>query len=132
MSADLVRRYYDAFNAKDTPAMLACLHPEVTHHVNEGEVRVGHERFAAFCAHMARCYDETLSDVVILSAPDAPGRFAAEFTVTGTYLSTDGDLPAARGQTYVLPAGAFLTVDGGAIVRLVTYYNLADWLRQVA
>ena len=39
MSAtDTIRSYFDAFNAKDTEAMLACLDAEVAHHVNEGQV----------------------------------------------------------------------------------------------
>jgi steroid delta-isomerase-like uncharacterized protein len=59
-------------------------------------------------------------------------RAAAEFTVHGTYLATDDGLPPARGQTYSLPAGAFFSVKGGAITRVVTYYNLANWIRQVS
>ena len=56
---------------------------------------------------------------------------AAEFVVNGTYLKTDGALPEAKGQTYVLPAGSFFTLTDGRISRVTTYYNLADWLRQV-
>ena len=130
MSEDLIRRYYDAFNAGDIDAMMDCVAPDVAHHVNEGEVRRGADAFRAFNGHMARCYREELRDLVVLSGP--PGRFAAEFTVHGTYLETDTGLPEARGQDYVLPAGAFLTVEDGRIARIVTYYNLADWLRQVA
>ena len=130
MSTDLIARYYAAFNDSDTEAMLACVAPDVAHHVNEGEVRRGHAAFREFCAHMARAYRETLTDIVILSGPD--GRYAAEFVVNGTYLETDPGLPEARGQGYTLPAGAFFTVADGAITRVVTYYNLADWVRQVS
>jgi hypothetical protein len=31
----------------------------------------------------------------------------------------------------VLPAGAFIAVEGGLITRLTMYYNLADWTAQV-
>ena len=58
---DLITRYYAAFNAGDTEAMIACLAPDVAHHVNEGQVRIGTEAFRAFCAHMSRCYDEHLT-----------------------------------------------------------------------
>jgi steroid delta-isomerase-like uncharacterized protein len=58
-------------------------------------------------------------------------RAAAEFVVHGRYLATDEGLPEAKGQTYVLPAGAFLEVREGRIARVTTYYNLQDWLRQV-
>ncbi|MEM9795191.1 MAG: ketosteroid isomerase-related protein [Pseudomonadota bacterium] len=130
MSTELIRRYYDAFNAGDVDGMIGCLAPDVAHHVNEGAVRVGRDAFRAFCDHMARCYREELRDIVVLAGPD--GRFGAEFTVHGTYLQTDDELPEARGQTYTLPAGAFFTVRDGAIARVVTYYNLADWVRQVS
>ncbi|GIT93156.1 hypothetical protein JANAI62_35600 [Jannaschia pagri] len=130
MSSDLIVRYYGAFNAGDLDGMAACVSEDLAHHVNEGQVRRGRAAFVAFNAHMARCYREELRDLAVLSGP--PGRFAAEFTVHGTYLRTDDGLPEARGQSYVLPAGAFLTVAEGEITRIVTYYNLADWLRQVA
>lgn len=127
----LVGRYYSAFNAGDVPGMIECLSDDVAHHVNEGAVRVGKGAFAAFCAHMNRCYREHLSDIIVMASPDGT-RAAAEFTVNGTYLETDEGLPEARGQTYVLAAGGFFTVDNGRITRVVTYYNLADWVRQVS
>ena len=37
----IVQTYFDAFNAGDTAAMLACLTDDVAHHVNEGAIRVG-------------------------------------------------------------------------------------------
>ena len=35
----VVKTYFEAFNAKDIPGMLACLTEDVAHHVNEGDVR---------------------------------------------------------------------------------------------
>ncbi|WP_272003938.1 ketosteroid isomerase-related protein [Roseovarius sp. ZX-A-9] len=128
---DTVKRYFEAFNAGDTAGMLDCLAEDVAHHVNEGAIRHGKEAFAAFCAHMNRCYRENLTDIVIFEAMDGT-RAAAEFTVNGTYLQTDEGLPEARGQTYCLPAGSFFTLADGKITRVVTYYNLADWSAQVA
>jgi len=127
----LVKRYYDAFNAGNVDGMLDSLSDDVAHHVNEGAVRVGKPAFAEFCAHMTRCYREELTDMVVMADPDGT-RAAAEFTVNGTYLETDEGLPPATGQTYVLPAGGFFSVTGGKISRVVTYYNLADWVRQVS
>ncbi|MFW5641414.1 MAG: ketosteroid isomerase-related protein [Roseicyclus sp.] len=127
----LVARYYEAFNAGDTAGMLDCLSEDVAHHVNEGAVRSGKPAFEAFCAHMSRCYDEALTDIVVMASPDG-ARAAAEFVVNGTYLATDEGLPEARGQTYRLPAGGFFGIEGGRISRVVTYYNLADWIRQVS
>ena len=125
-----VMAYFDAFNAGDVAGMLACLSDDVAHHVNEGQVRVGKAAFGEFCAHMNRCYSENLTDIVIFDAEDGT-RAAAEFVVNGTYLVTDEGLPEAAGQTYRLPAGSFFSLKNGQITRVVTYYNLADWIRQV-
>lgn len=128
---DLVSRYFAAFNAGDSDAMLACLSDEVAHHVNEGMVRQGKEAFRAFCAHMDQCYQEHLTGMVIFATDDG-SRAAAEYVVNGTYLQTDTGLPEACGQTYRLPAGSFFSVSEGQITRVVTYYNLADWTAQVS
>lgn len=127
----LIAAYYDAFNAGRTDDMLALLHDDIEHHVNEGQIRRGKALFAEFNAHMTDSYRENLTDVVIF-ANEAGDRAAAEFVVNGTYLKTDEGLPEARGQTYRLPAGAFFTIRDGRIARVTTYYNLADWTRQVS
>ena len=127
---EIIKRYFDAFNAKDYDGMLECLTPDIAHHVNEGGVRVGKEAFAAFCAHMDRCYGDQLTDIVVFSS-ETPDRAAAEFVVNGTYKATDDGLPSASGQTYVLPAGTFFTLRDGLICRVTTRYNLSDWTAQV-
>ncbi len=126
-----VKAYFDAFNTGDVAGMLACLSKDVKHHVNEGQVREGKEAFRAFCEHMNRCYRENLTDMVIFEA-EGGTRAAAEYVVNGTYLETDDGLPEAKGQTYRLPAGSFFSLENGLITRVVTYYNLADWTRQVS
>jgi steroid delta-isomerase-like uncharacterized protein len=126
-----VQAYFDAFNAGDIPAMLACLSDDIAHHVNEGDIRTGKAAFADFCAHMERCYAEQLTDMVIFEAENGT-RAAAEFTVNGTYKATDAGLPKARGQTYQIPAGSFFDLQDGKITRVTTRYNLSDWIAQVA
>lgn len=130
-SAELVRRYYDAFNAGQWDGMLALLTEDVRHDVNEGAPQGGKAKFEAFLAHMDHCYSEQLTDIVVMTSPDGR-RAAAEFVVNGTYKATDGDFLAATGQTYRLPAGAFLEIEGERISRVTTYYNLQEWLRQVS
>lgn len=125
---DIVAAYFAAFNQGDTEAMAALVAEDLAHHVNEGGVRHGRAAFIEFCAHMSRCYREELKDLVLFCEGD---RAAVEFTVHGTYLATDEGLPEADGQKYVLPAGSFLSLENGKISRIVTYYNLADWMRQV-
>lgn len=127
----LIERYIDAFNAADSEAMLACLHEDVAHDINEGGREIGKDTFRWFLGMMARHYRERLTDVAIMVGQGG-GRAAAEFTVHGTYLATAEGLPEATGQNYVLPAGIFFEIDDGLISRVTTYYNLADWTAQVS
>jgi len=127
----LIRRYFDAFNSGDTTGMLGCLADDVVHDVNQGARRVGKAAFADFNRHMSETYQERLTDIAVMTSPDGT-RAAAEFNVHGTYLKTDEGLPPATGQKYQLPAGTFFTVSDGKITRVTTYYNLTDWLLQVA
>lgn len=130
-TAKLIRRYYDAFNAKDWDGMLDYVSEDIRHDVNEGERRGGKAAFREFLAKMNRCYDERLEDIVVM-VDETGGHAAAEFVVHGCYLTADPGLPKAHGQTYVLPVGAFLDVADGKIARVTTYYNLKDWIAQVS
>lgn len=126
-----IEAYYAAFNAGNAQGMLEAVTGDIEHRVNEGGIRSGKEKFAEFCSHMGVSYREELRDMVIFVNPDGT-RGAAEFVVHGTYLQTDPGLPEAHGQTYILPAGAFFDLKGGKISRVTTFYNLADWVRQVS
>jgi steroid delta-isomerase-like uncharacterized protein len=126
----IVEDYYRCFNQKNWEGMLAHLSHDVRHEVNQGEAQIGVDRYRAFLQHMEECYDETLKDIVLMS--DASGqRIAAEFVVHGIYIKTDSDLPQARHQRYVLPAGAFIEIKNDKISRLTMYYNLPAWLSMV-
>jgi steroid delta-isomerase-like uncharacterized protein len=131
MTAQLIARYYDAFNRGDQAGMLALLTEDVAHDVNQGAREVGRERFAAFLVRMETAYREQIRELVVLADPSGR-RFGAEFIVEGEYLQADPGFPEARGQRYRLPAGAFFEVDAGRIQRVTTYYNLQDWLNQVS
>lgn len=129
-TAALIRRYLEAFNAKDFDAMLACLSEDVVHDINQGGREIGLEKFRWFNARMAEHYNETLGDIVVM-VDDSGNHAAAEFTVRGTYLKTDEGLPEASGQQYSLAAGIFFEVEDDAITRVSTTYNLPDWIAQV-
>lgn len=131
MSRTTIEAYYAAFNAGDAAGMLACVTDDVEHRVNEAGIRRGRDKFAEFCGHMGVSYTETLRDIMIFINQDGT-RAAAEFSVHGTYLKTDPGLPAATGQTYILPAGSFFELKAGKISRITTFYNLNDWIAQVS
>ncbi|MGN6739092.1 ketosteroid isomerase-related protein [Dyella sp.] len=127
----LIQRYYDAFNRGDWEAMLDCLTDDVAHDLNQGGREHGREAFRAFLARMNRSYREQLQKIVVMASADGL-RAAAEYEVHGSYLADDEGLPAAHGQRYVLPGGAFFDLRDGRISRVSNYYNLADWIAQVS
>ena len=128
---ELVLAYYSAFNRGDWDAMLALVTDDVAHDINQGGRETGKAAFTEFLARMNRCYREQLRDIVVL-ANLGGARVAAEYTVHGEYLADDTGLPAAHGQKYALPGGAFFDVRDGRIARVTNYYNLEDWVVQVS
>ena len=129
-AAELIRQYYARFNAGDWEAFFALLTDDVAHDINQGERETGKAAFRAFIDRMNASYREQIVDIVIMSEPGGL-RAAAEYLVLGSYLQTDESLPAAHGQTYRLPGGAFFELRGGKVARVSNFYNLQDWLRQV-
>ncbi|GAB4288931.1 MAG: ketosteroid isomerase-related protein [Methylophaga sp.] len=127
----LLQDYYDAFNRQDMDAFLGMLTEDVIHDVNQGDREVGKEAFSKFMDRMNAHYKEQIVDIVIMTN-ETGDRAAVEFTVLGEYLSTDEGLPEANGQTYRLPAGAFFEIREGKVARITNYYNLEDWIAQVA
>ena len=127
----LIDTYFAAFNAGDTKKMESLVTEDLVHDVNQGERRVGKDKFWSFNVHMTRCYKERLSEIVLLVNEEGT-RAAAEFNVNGTYIDTDEGLPPAHGQSYRLPAGSFFEIRDGRIARITTYYNLQNWIDQVS
>nr|WP_300313216.1 ketosteroid isomerase-related protein [Halomonas sp.] len=128
---DLINAYYAAFNRGDREAMLALLSDDVVHDLNQGEREIGRDAFRTFLERMDRSYSEQLHDIVVMPSADG-SRAGAEYVVHGIYRVTDEGLPEANGQRYVLPGGAFFDIRDGQITRVTNYYNLGDWMAQVA
>lgn len=127
---ELINHYYACFNRADSEGLLNCLHEDVIHEINQGIVEQGRDAFRQFMAHMMRCYDEKISELMVMQ--DASGiRLAAEYIVVGKYMKTDNNLPPATGQTYRIPGGAFFTLKQDKIARIANYYNLHLWLKQI-
>jgi steroid delta-isomerase-like uncharacterized protein len=132
MSAvSIVQQYYDAFNNKNWQGMLDLVSEDIVHEPNEGDPRHGKSLFTAFVQKMDVAYDETLRDFTSYTEPSGE-KVAVQFTVHGRYLQAEEGLPEAHGQTYILPAAAFLSVKDGLITQVTTYYNLSEWIRQVS
>lgn len=129
-NTEIVKSYFAAFNAGETQKMLALLHPNVEHEINQGKTQVGLEAFTQFMAHMDECYKEQLKDMSIFSS-ETSSKVSAEYDVHGTYLKTDGTLPPAHNQKYVIRAGSFFEIEDNKIKRVTTYYNLPKWIEMV-
>lgn len=128
---EIVQQYYTYFNQQNWQGMLSLVAEDIRHEANQGDVRIGIEKFTEFLQHMDTSYEETLTDMVFLSEPTNT-RVAAEFVVNGIYKQGEEGLPEAHGQKYILPAGAFLEVKEGKISRVTTYYNLPLWIKLVS
>lgn len=126
----LIEKYYAAFNAGDMTTFLGLLTDDVIHDVNQGQREIGKPAFNQFMERMNNHYREQLVEMVIMANAEGT-RAAAEFVVLGEYLNTDAGLPAAKGQCYRLPAGAFFDIREGKVARITNYYNLEDWIAQV-
>jgi steroid delta-isomerase-like uncharacterized protein len=126
----ILEQYYQCFNAGNYEGMLALLADDVVHEPCQGKPRHGKATFRAFLQHMERCYKEEVHNPVLFYSSDGK-RGAAEFMLSGQYLQTDNDLPAAKGQTYQLRVGTFFEFAGGKIARVTNHYNLEDWLHQI-
>ncbi|MFN3455220.1 MAG: nuclear transport factor 2 family protein [Pseudobdellovibrio sp.] len=127
---NLVKSYYQAFNEGETQKMLSFLHHNVEHEINQGKTETGVDIFTQFMKHMDECYKEELKNMTFFVG-DKAHKIAAEFDVHGTYLKTDGKLPEAKGQKYVIRAGAFIDIEDSKIKRISTYYNLPRWIEMV-
>ncbi len=127
----IIERYYAAFNAKDYTTMLGLVDDNIVHEPNQGITRSGKQLFEKFVYHMDECYNEQLQDIMYFEAQDNNQEAAVRFVVHGEYLKGEAGLPEARGQQYVLPAAAFLTVSNNKITRVATFYNLEEWLNMV-
>lgn len=128
---ETVKQYYNYFNQQDREGMLSLVHPDKRHEPNQGEARLGKEKFSEFIKQMDEAYEEQLSDMTFFT--EASGsKVAAEFVVNGLYKKADKGFPPAHNQPYKLPAAAFLEVKDGKIIRVTTYYNLQEWIQLVS
>jgi steroid delta-isomerase-like uncharacterized protein len=128
---ETIKQYYQFFNEGNWEGMLSLVAEDILHYPNQGELRKGKALFQEFLKNMDTAYSEKLNDLVFYSG-DAEGKFAASFTVNGIYKIAEEGLPPAHGQSYVLPAAAFLEVKNGQISSVKTYYNLEEWIGLVS
>lgn len=118
----LILRFCTAVSRGDFDGMLECLADDVVHDVNQGARETGKAAFRQWVEQYRRTYREELRDIVVMSVDDGT-RAAAEFSVHGVYQDSVPGQPAAKGQRYVLTAGAFFAIHQGRIARVTPCYN---------
>lgn len=129
-TASLIQKYYQAFNQQNVELMLQCLHPQVVHEINEGEIQIGLQPFRQFLHRMNTHYKENLTEIKVMTSENGLSA-SARFIVNGTYLQTDPGLPKARGQHYKIPALAYFEIENGLIKKVSNFYNLKKWIEAV-
>ena len=65
----LIRRYLDAFNAKDFDAMLGCLSDDVIHDINQGGREIGKDKFRWFNALCERVLEADVERFELYDVP---------------------------------------------------------------
>lgn len=120
LTRQLIAAYFDAFNAGDHEAMLACLADDVAHDLDEGGREIGKDKFRWSLAMRARQFRETVSDVAVMVA-EGGIRAAAEFTLHGVDLLARREMPEVSGGSRSLSAGIFFEVDDGLFSRVSEY-----------
>lgn len=127
----LVKAYYDAFNRDDKRMFFDLLDEHIIHDINQGLQEIGKPAFKKFMDHMSRCYNEKITDLVVLTNHDG-SRAAAEFIVNGNYIATDSGFPEAKNQSYIIQAGAFFVIKASKITRVTNYYNVNEWVKIIS
>ncbi len=130
-SIEIITGYYNYFNTRDWDGMLSLLDDNIAHDINQGNREIGKKAFSNFLKVMDDHYSEQVKDLIVM-CHDGGIRAAAEFTIEGTYKKSQPGLPAAKGQSYRLPVGAFFEVNNGLISRVTNYYNLEHWIQLVS
>lgn len=130
-SLEIVQQYYLYFNHQDWNGMLSLVDNEIRHEPNQGEPRIGIQKFTSFLQMMDDSYEEHLTDMVFFTEPTGT-RIACEFTVNGIYKKGEEGFPEAHGQAYVIRAAAFLEVKNEKITRISTHYNVNEWINLVS
>jgi steroid delta-isomerase-like uncharacterized protein len=125
-SQDLVERFLAALNGNDMDAALALLSIDVAFDTREGTREIGRDKVHWHLGLFHRHFREQYEDIAVMVAPGGV-RAAAEFTISGKYLSSKDGFPEATGQNYQIPAGMFFEIDDDQITRVTTYVDTTTW-----
>lgn len=127
-----MKRLFAALNAGERDTVLSCLAEEVVFDTFEGLREIGRERVRWVLAERGNAFRETFRDLVLMTE-ESGRRAAAEFTLRGFYQAQAPGLPAASGQAFSVPGGAFFDMeDNGRVLRASFVLNAAELARQLA
>lgn len=131
-AVETLKRLFVALNAGQPDAVQSCLTGDIVFDTFGGVREIGRERVRWAIAERGRFFREVMRDLVLMSE-DSGRRAAAEFTLRGVYQAEAPGLPAASGQAYSVPAGAFFDIeDNGLVARASFMLNGVELARQLA
>jgi steroid delta-isomerase-like uncharacterized protein len=129
-TAALLGEYFAALYIRDIDGLLDCVSEDVVLDINQGERVIGSAALRAYFFEQFYHFRESASDVRTLISES--GYFAsAEYAVSGTYLVTIDEWPAANNQAYQLRVGCFFEIDDERISRISPHYNLNKFKQQL-
>ena len=127
----LITAYIDAANRNDNAAIIALMDDDVVFETGQGMRQIGTENLRFLLASKASHMKEQLADAVIMSSEDG-SRGAAEFTWKGSYIASIDGFPKASGQRFSMQAAITFEVEDGKLVRISSYRDMKEWLRQIS
>jgi steroid delta-isomerase-like uncharacterized protein len=132
----IARRWFQAHDAIDYPALEAVLHPdvEVRSLFRQQPARGRPEALEHFREMMARYPDLLLRIEVgpVAAGADSGGtRVFASVVFTGHYVGDVEPVDVADGRQLAVPGAVELHVEDGHVRTVRTYFDKAEWLAQI-
>ncbi|MFG2830722.1 ester cyclase [Streptomyces sp. NPDC048434] len=126
----LVRRLYDAYNARDMDGLLACWHPGGIEHLPLVGDMTAPDQLRGHLNAFYGSFPDAHTEVMSLVA-DTEGRVAAQVLLTGTFTGTRFNGLRANGRRWSARMSEFFVVEDGLISRLDVYMDNMDLARQL-
>ena len=133
-SKEIVTNYWRAWTEHNLEDMLALLAPDF---ISCSSLSQGHPVGKDMMAIGFKMFDKSLPDLKeeLVSITTNGDRVACEVIETATFtgpMQLPSGIIAPTNRSYKLPVGAFFLINGqGLIAEQRTYWDTADWERQI-
>lgn len=125
---DVVRRYFDAWNAHDAAAVVATFAPDGTYEDSASGGALRGDAIGAYAAQLWNALPDLRFD--FLTEDAIPGGAAAQWMMYGTNRGSMRGLPPT-GKSVVLPGADFIRVGPQGITSVRGYFDPTEMPRQL-